>query len=81
MKLTAANKAKIKSKIGERILLFREAQGLTLLDVEVLTGIDSSKLAKIEKGLFDFHVTKLIVIAHALKVQLSAIYPIEEESK
>ncbi|MFY0255427.1 helix-turn-helix domain-containing protein [Chitinophaga sp. 30R24] len=67
------NEADILKKLGRRIRTFREAQGLTLLDIEIETGIHNGHLSLIENGQKKVQFFTIYRIAKALKVPFSAL--------
>jgi transcriptional regulator with XRE-family HTH domain len=75
MKITKEQKREVIRIVGRNIKLYREAQGLTLLDLELLSGVPASNLSTYENGQVDFQITNLIAIATALNIPLSHLYP------
>ena len=55
--------------VGEKIRNIRQKQGLSLRELEALTGFGHSWLAKLEKGQVNFQIDSLIRLMEALKLQ------------
>lgn len=55
-------------KIGERIKFFRTAKGLSREEVAFNAGISGSYLGMIERGEYDFKISKLFSIAKAMDI-------------
>jgi len=63
----------ILTKIGQTIRQARIKKGLTLLELEVLTGISEGGISKIENGKKNFAITTLIKLAKGLEIPLSKL--------
>lgn len=57
-------------QIGERIKSFREDKGLSREEVAFEAGISGSYLGMIERGEYDFKISKLFAIANALNLSV-----------
>ena len=57
-------------KLGARIKQIRKHRKLTLLEFEMLSGINDSDLSRYEQGKENFEFLTLVKIANALEVQL-----------
>lgn len=55
-------------KIGERIKFFRTTKGLSREEVAFNAGISGSYLGMIERGEYDFKISKLFSIAKAMDI-------------
>ena len=64
-------------KFGAAVKRIRKAKGLTQVDIEIKTGIDSADLSRIEGGQVNLSFSKLIKLAEGLGVQLNEIYKIK----
>lgn len=57
-----------RKQIGERIKNFRISKGLSREEVAFNAGISGSYLGMIERGEYDFKISKLFLIAKALEI-------------
>lgn len=57
--------------VGESIRMAREAKGLSLRQVEKLTGIAFNHIGRIERGKYNVTIDTLAVIANALGVRIT----------
>jgi transcriptional regulator with XRE-family HTH domain len=62
------------SKFASNVKKIREAKGLTLIDLEVATGIDESYLSKIELGKKNISIVILTKLATGLGVTPCAFF-------
>jgi transcriptional regulator with XRE-family HTH domain len=60
--------------VGEKIRSIRQKQGLSLRELEALTGFGHSWLAKLEKGQVNFQIDSLIRLMEALKLQPKELF-------
>ncbi len=60
-------------QIGERIKSLREAKGLSREEVAFEAGISGSYLGMIERGEYDFKISKLFSVAKALDVSAETL--------
>jgi transcriptional regulator with XRE-family HTH domain len=60
----------VKTKIGQNFKRFREQKDLSLREVEALTGIGFSWIAKFEKGEVNFGMETLLKLASGLKIYI-----------
>jgi transcriptional regulator with XRE-family HTH domain len=63
----------ILTKLGQTIRQARINKKLTLLELEILTGISEGGISKIENGKKNFAVTTLIKLAKGLEIPLSKL--------
>jgi transcriptional regulator with XRE-family HTH domain len=56
-------------EFGNRLRDIRKARGLTLLDLEVSTGISNGTLSKIENGLRNIEFLTILKLAETLDVE------------
>jgi transcriptional regulator with XRE-family HTH domain len=63
----------ILSKLGHTLRQARKQKGLTLLDLEISTGISEGDISKIENGKKNFAITTLIKLAKGLDISLSQL--------
>ena len=61
------------NQIGERIKSLREAKGLSREEVAFEAGISGSYLGMIERGEYDFKISKLFSVAKALDVSAETL--------
>ena len=59
---------------NEKIREIRKARGLTLQELSALTGIDTSRLSKFERGLVDITVGQLREIAKSLGISIEEFF-------
>ena len=57
-----------RKQIGERIKNYRISKGLSREEVAVNVGISGSYLGMIERGEYDFKISKLFLIAKAMEI-------------
>ncbi len=55
---------------GKRLQEARRKKGLTLLEAELLTGIDDTKLSRIENGIRNATVEEIGILANAYEVSV-----------
>jgi transcriptional regulator with XRE-family HTH domain len=67
------DKADTLRKFGEHLKQLRKKQGLTLLEIEVLTGISEGSLSKMENGKKNPALTTLVKLAKGLGVPVSKL--------
>lgn len=67
-----------KEILGKNVKKFRKRLNLTLVDLEVMTGLDSGDLSRIETGQVNITFTKLVKIAESLKVSLNDLYLVQD---
>ncbi len=60
--------------LGERLRELRKHRNLRLVDMEVLSGIQDSKLSRIERGLENIEFHTIFKLATALQVSLLEIF-------
>jgi len=60
--------------MGERLRAIRKAQGLTLKALSARSGVALSTLSKIELGQISVSYEKLAAVAHALAVDIGALF-------
>ena len=63
----------ILTKLGQTIRQARIRKKLTLLELEVLTGISEGGISKIENGKKNFAITTLIKLAKGLEIPASEL--------
>jgi transcriptional regulator with XRE-family HTH domain len=63
--------------LGARLRTLRKHRQLKLLDMEILCGIQDSKLSRIERGLENVEVQTVYKLARALQVELRDIFDYE----
>ncbi|WP_343744772.1 helix-turn-helix transcriptional regulator [Chitinophaga sp.] len=59
---------------GLRVRSFREKKKMTLLDLEISTGISEGALSKIENGKKNINITTAIRLAKGLEVAVSELF-------
>jgi transcriptional regulator with XRE-family HTH domain len=60
---------KVRKKIGKKIRETREQKGLSLLEIEALSGIGHDRLGKLENGNVNIQIDSLINVITVLKIQ------------
>ena len=70
--MTDENK-EVLAQFGTILKQIRIEEGLTLLDMEVHTGINEGELSKIENGKKNFAFTTLVKLAKGLDISLSKL--------
>jgi transcriptional regulator with XRE-family HTH domain len=60
--------------VGPRIRALREARGMSLGDIERVTGLDPSNLSKIERGEYLTDVARYALLAVAFDVDLGTLF-------
>ena len=60
-------------QIGERIKGFRVSKGLSREEVAFNAGISGSYLGMIERGEYDFKISKLFAIAKAMEIEVEEL--------
>lgn len=70
--MTEENK-KVLIKFGAILKQIRYEKGLTLLELEVRTGINEGDISKIENGKKNFAFTTLIKLADGLEISVSKL--------
>ena len=70
--MTDKNKQELE-QFGSILKQLRIEKGLTLLDLEVRTGINEGTLSKIENGKKNFNFTTLVKLAKGLEVPVSKL--------
>ena len=58
-------------QIGERVQLLREQNNLSQTQLSLMTGVDRSYLSRIERGIANASIDKLIAIAQAFDLSIS----------
>ena len=66
-----AAKQEARKYVGECIRMAREGKGLSLRQVEKLTGIAYNHIGRIERGKYNVTIDTLAVIANALGVRIT----------
>lgn len=61
-------------ELGKRLRALRKARKLRLLDMEVLSGIQDSKLSRIERGLENIEFHTIFKLAKALQVKVIEVF-------
>ena len=61
-------------KLGKRLRGLRKHRKLRLLDVEVLSGIQDSKISRIERGLENIEFHTIFRLSKALQVRISNVF-------
>jgi transcriptional regulator with XRE-family HTH domain len=69
----------ILSHLGRNIKTARKLKQLSQLELEILSGIDTGDLSRIENGLVNITFTKLIKLAKALGLELNDLYAVKSE--
>lgn len=59
---------------GQRVREIRKHQNLGLQDLQAVTGIDHSKLSKIERGLINVEFNTITRLADALGVEIMDLF-------
>jgi transcriptional regulator with XRE-family HTH domain len=59
---------------GKRVREIRKHRKLTLVSLEVLTGIGNSKLSRIERGLVNIELQTVHKLAKALRVTIKLLF-------
>jgi len=67
----------IRKVIGQRIRHYREESRLTLRDLEVISGVGHSWIAKVEKGQINLQIDSLIKLLAALEIQPRELFDFE----
>lgn len=71
--------------LGKRLKEIRKHRGLRLLDMEVLCGIQDSKLSRIERGLENVEFHTIYKLSKALQVEMNIVFdynsPLPDNSK
>ncbi|SHM26712.1 Helix-turn-helix [Chitinophaga jiangningensis] len=62
---------KLRKSFGERVRSIRERNELTLLDIEVATGISEGALSKIENGKKNVNLPTVFKLAAGLNVEVT----------
>jgi HTH-type transcriptional regulator, competence development regulator len=70
--MTDENKQELE-QFGSILKQLRIEKGLTLLDLEVRTGINEGTLSKIENGKKNFNFTTLVKLAKGLEIPVSKL--------
>lgn len=70
--MTDENKQELE-QFGAILKQLRIEKGLTLLDLEVRTGINEGTLSKIENGKKNFNFTTLVKLAKGLEIPVSKL--------
>lgn len=70
------DKKDILEKFGANVKKIRSEKGLTMLDVEVATGISEGSISKIENGKKNPALTTIIKLAKGLSVPPSEVFKI-----
>ncbi|MBN8877668.1 MAG: helix-turn-helix transcriptional regulator [Sphingobacteriales bacterium] len=60
--------------VGLRLRTLRKHRKLKLLDMEVISGIQDSKISRIERGLENVEIHTVFKLARALKVDLLDVF-------
>ena len=60
-------------QIGERIKSFRVSKGLSREEVAFNAGISGSYLGMIERGEYNFKISKLFAIAKAMEIEVEEL--------
>jgi transcriptional regulator with XRE-family HTH domain len=66
---------------GKRLKELRKAKKLTLLDLEVMTGIGNGALSRIENGKKNIEFVTIVKLADALEVELIELFRFKEKVK
>lgn len=64
-------------ELGKNVKKIRKSKKLTQIDLAMRINGDNNKISRIERGLYNFNVTSLLVLANALEVTLIDIIDIE----
>ncbi len=67
------DKQEILEKFGEHLKQVRKKQGLTLLEIEVATGISEGSLSKIENGKKNPALTTLVKLSKGMGIPLAKL--------
>jgi transcriptional regulator with XRE-family HTH domain len=60
----------VRTKIGQNFEKFRKQKKLSLREVEAMTGIGYSWIAKFEKGTVNFEIDTLLKLVSGLKIHI-----------
>ncbi|SHH54202.1 Helix-turn-helix [Caloranaerobacter azorensis DSM 13643] len=67
-------------KIGERIRYFRNKRGITQVQLADMTSIEQTVISRYENGKIIPPISKLVIIARALEVDISDLLKETEQS-
>ena len=68
-----ADMIEYRHQIGERVQLLREQNNLSQTQLSLMTGVDRSYVSRIERGIANASIDKLIAIAHAFDLSPSEL--------
>lgn len=72
-------------ELGARLRSLRKHRKLKLLDMEILCGIQDSKLSRIERGLENVEIHTVFKLSRALQVEMRDVFdyngPLPDNSK
>jgi len=64
-------------ELGKNVKKIRKIKKLTQIDLAMRINGDDNKISRIERGLYNFNVTSLLVLANALEVTLNELLDIK----
>lgn len=71
---------KTRKRLIRQLKETRKARGLSLRDVEKLSGVDNSNLSEMEKGKRNLSLDTLIKLARAMALEV-ALIPVDEDDE
>lgn len=64
-------------EFGANLKRLRESQGLTLMDLELKSGINNGDISRIEGGKINFTFTTLVKLARGLEISVSNLTSVQ----
>lgn len=71
--MKTTNDKKNLKKFGQHLASLREQKGMSLRDLEYASGIDNSKISKIEKGAINITLNTMIDLAEGLEITVKQL--------
>jgi len=72
---------KFLSELGKQIKKIRKDKKMTQEDVAIRLNGDLQKISRIERGIYDFKISSLLIIAYGLDVEVNELLKIKNIEK
>ena len=64
-------------EFGKNLRAIRKQKDLTQVDLALKINGDESKIGRIERGLYDFRISSLLILAKSLEIKVEDLFKIE----
>ncbi|MBN2662440.1 MAG: helix-turn-helix transcriptional regulator [Bacteroidales bacterium] len=68
-------------ELGKKIKIIRKEKKMTQQDVAIRLNGDKQKISRIERGMYDFKISSLLIIAYGLDIEVDELLKIKNIEK